>query len=80
MCKTMLLLCCVDSNELDESAASSVVFTELLAKQVSSSFYSMEHILKVAQVKNSIFFREAYISLIPRLRHFASFYVIILAK
>ena len=51
MCKTMLLLCCVDSNELDESAASSVVFTELLAKQVSSSFYSMEHILKVAQVR-----------------------------
>ncbi|CBY31115.1 unnamed protein product [Oikopleura dioica] len=58
MCKTMLLLCCVDSNELDESAASSVVFTELLAKQVSSSFYSMEHILKVAQQNDSSMIEE----------------------
>ena len=62
LCRTILSLCCVDSNQLDESASSSVVFAQLLSRQVTLAFSTMESILSVAQLVTNSKIEEILIS------------------
>ena len=62
LCRTILSLCCVDSNHMDESASSSVVFAQLLSRQVTLAFTTMESLLAQAQLVTNSKIEELLIS------------------